>query len=59
MESEWSQAEIQIRIEVYIRIMVVGSGYAVSRFQQLAEDEALNFKLGKWAQQVGLSVKWD
>ena len=32
--------------------------YAVSRFQQLAEDEALNFKLGKWAQQVGLSVKW-
>ena len=33
--------------------------YAVSRFQQLAEDEALNFKLGKWAQQVGLSVKWD
>ena len=33
--------------------------YAVSRFQQLAEDEALFFKLGKWAQQVGLSVKWD
>ena len=33
--------------------------YAVSRFQQLAEDEALNFKLSKWAQQVGLSVKWD
>ena len=33
--------------------------YAMSRFQQLAEDEALSFKLGKWAQQVGLSVKWD
>ena len=33
--------------------------YAVSRFQQLAEDEALNFELGKWAQQVVLSVKWD
>ena len=33
--------------------------YAVSWFQQLAEDEALNFKSGKWAQQVGLSVKWD
>ena len=33
--------------------------YAVSRFQQLAKDEAMSFKLGKWAQQVGLSVTWD
>ena len=42
---------VSCKLEIYI--------YAVSRFQQLAEDEALNFELGKWAQQVVLSVKWD